>query len=45
MKFEVAERELSLLLKNNIMHVEKYSCEQLLRSYSHSAIEVIKVLS
>ena len=26
-KFEVAESELSLLLKNNIMHVEKHSCE------------------
>ena len=26
-KFEVAESELSLLLKNNVMHVEKHSCE------------------
>ena len=26
-KFEVAESELSLLLKNNIMHVEKQRCE------------------
>ena len=29
-KFEVAESGLSLLMRNNIMHVEKYSCEQLL---------------
>ena len=26
-KFQVAESELSLLMKNNVMHVEKYSCE------------------
>ena len=26
-KFEIAESELILLLKNNIMHVEKHSCE------------------
>ena len=26
-KFEVAESELSLLLKNNIMLIEKHSCE------------------
>ena len=26
-KFEVAENELSLLMKNNIIYVEKYSCE------------------
>ena len=25
--FEIAESELSLLLKNYIMHVEKHSCE------------------
>ena len=27
MKFEVADSKLSLLLKNEIMHIEKYSCE------------------
>ena len=43
-KFEVAESKLSLLLKNNIMHVEKHSCEYLLCTYNHSAIKVIKVL-
>ena len=26
-KFEVAESDLDLLLKNNAMHVEKHSCE------------------
>ena len=26
-KFEVTENALSLLMKNNIMHVEKYSCQ------------------
>ena len=26
-KFEVAESKLSLLIKNNVMHVEKYSRE------------------
>ena len=26
-KFEVVENKLSLLLKNKIMHVKKYSCE------------------
>ena len=45
-KFEVIERKLSLLLKDDLMHVEKHSCEQLLCTYStynHSAINVIKV--
>ena len=42
MKFEVTESKLSLLLKHNIMHVEKHSCEQLLCTYKHSAIKVIK---
>ena len=39
MKFEVAESELSLLLKNNIMYVKKYCCEQPLSTYNHSAIK------
>ena len=26
-KFQVTESELGLLLKNNIMHVEKYNCK------------------
>ena len=26
-KFEIAESKSSLLLKNNIMHIEKHSCE------------------
>ena len=34
MKFEVTEGKLSLLLKHNFMHVEKYSCEQLLYTYN-----------
>ena len=34
-KFEVTESKLSLLLKLNIMHVEKHSCEQLLCTYNH----------
>ena len=42
-KFEVTQSKLSLLLKHNIMHVEKHSCEQLLCTYNHSAISVIKV--
>ena len=42
-KLEVTESKLSLLLKHNIMHVHKHSCEQLLCSYKHSAIKVIKV--
>ena len=42
-KFEVIERKLSLLLKDDLMHVEKHSCEQLLCTYNHSAINVIKV--
>ena len=42
-KFEVTESKLSLLLKHNIIHVEKHSCEQLLCTYNHSAIQIIKV--
>ena len=42
-KSEVTESKLSLLLKYNIMHVENHSREQLLRTYNHSAINVIKV--
>ena len=42
-KFEVIESKLSLLLKHNIMRLEKHSCEQLLCTYNHSAIKVIKV--
>ena len=42
-RFEVTESKLSLLLKNNIMRVEKDNCEQLLCTYNHSAIKVIKV--
>ena len=30
MKFEGAESELSLLLKKNIMHGQKFSCEKLM---------------
>ena len=37
--FEVAESELSLLMRNNIMHVEKHSCEKLLCTFGHSAIK------
>ena len=43
MKFEGAESELNLLLKKNIMHGQKFSREQLMCTYNHSAIEVIKV--
>ena len=43
-KFEAAESKLSLLLKNNIMYVEKHSCEFQLCAYNHSGIKVIKVL-
>ena len=43
-KFEVTEGKLSLLLKHNIMHMEKHSCEQLPCTYNHEAINVIKVL-
>ena len=42
-KFKVAESKLSLLiLKNNIVHVEKHSFEKLLHTYNYSAIKVIK---
>ena len=43
-KFEVTESKLSLLLKYNVMHVEKNSCEYLLCLYNYSAIKVIKIL-
>ena len=43
-KFEVTESKLRLLLKNSIMHVEKHSREELLCTYNHLAIKVIKVL-
>ena len=39
-KFEVAQSELSLLLKSNIMYFEKHSCEYLRCTYNHSAIKV-----
>ena len=39
-KFEVAQSELRLLLKSNIMHFEKHSCEYLRCTYDHSAIKV-----
>ena len=45
MKFEGAESELSLLLKNNIMHDQKFSCDQLMCTYNHSTIKVMKVLT
>ena len=37
------ETQYYLLRKHNITHVEKHSCEQLLCTYNHSAINVIKV--
>ena len=43
MKFEGAEGELSSLLKKNIMYGQKLSFEQVMRTYNHSVIKVIKV--
>ena len=35
MKFEGAEGKLSLLLKNNIIYIQKFSCQQLICTYNY----------
>ena len=41
---EVTEGKLSLLLKHNVMHVNKHNCEQLLFTSNYLAILAINIL-